>query len=256
MKKLISVDFKSEIGFFKKPDINDGIYLTYNLIPKPVLLGIFGAILGLEGYKQKGIFPEFYQVFKNLKIGIEPLAHEKGNFSKSILTYTNTTGIANRNDFGGTNLVIKEQVLIKPSYRIYILLNLENEFETKLYNSLKKIEAVYLPYFGKNEFSIWWDSFFEYNSYKEIKEFEEDFEIKTIFLKEFILNEARSKPKKMNFNFSPNKFIYFERLPIGFHEKLFQYELGEFAYTNQLIKKETEIESIYQINENEFIQLF
>ena len=45
--KLISIELKSDFGFFKKPDINDSIYLTYNMIHKPALLGLFGAIYGL-----------------------------------------------------------------------------------------------------------------------------------------------------------------------------------------------------------------
>jgi CRISPR-associated protein Cas5h len=48
--KLVSFDLKADFGFFKKPDINDGLYLTYNMLHKPTLLGILGAIVGLQGY--------------------------------------------------------------------------------------------------------------------------------------------------------------------------------------------------------------
>ena len=50
-QKLISFDLKAEFGFFKKPDIND-IYLTYNMLHKPALLGILGAVIGLQGYQK------------------------------------------------------------------------------------------------------------------------------------------------------------------------------------------------------------
>lgn len=66
-QKLISFDLKAEMGFFKKPDINDGIYLTYNMLHKPALLGILGAIIGLKGYEKKGIMPEYYSRLEHLK---------------------------------------------------------------------------------------------------------------------------------------------------------------------------------------------
>lgn len=48
MGKLVSFDISSDFGFFKKPDINE-FSLTYNLPPKPVVLGIIGSILGMKG---------------------------------------------------------------------------------------------------------------------------------------------------------------------------------------------------------------
>jgi CRISPR-associated protein Cas5h len=48
MGKLVSFDVSSDFGFFKKPDINE-FSLTYNLPPKPVILGIIGSILGMNG---------------------------------------------------------------------------------------------------------------------------------------------------------------------------------------------------------------
>ena len=49
-QRLISFDIQADFGFFKKPDYNDGVLLTYNMLHKPALLGILGAIIG------KGIF--------------------------------------------------------------------------------------------------------------------------------------------------------------------------------------------------------
>lgn len=48
MGKLVSFDVSSDFGFFKKPDINE-FSLTYNLPPKPVILGIIGSVLGMNG---------------------------------------------------------------------------------------------------------------------------------------------------------------------------------------------------------------
>jgi CRISPR-associated protein Cas5h len=57
MQRLISVDWRATFGFLKKPDINEGIYLTYNLLHKPALLGILGAVAGLGGYGRPDYMP-------------------------------------------------------------------------------------------------------------------------------------------------------------------------------------------------------
>ena len=44
-QRLISFDIQADFGFFKKPDYNDGVLLTYNMLHKPALLGILGAII-------------------------------------------------------------------------------------------------------------------------------------------------------------------------------------------------------------------
>ena len=46
-QRLISFDIQADFGFFKKPDYNDGVLLTYNMLHKPALLGILGAITAL-----------------------------------------------------------------------------------------------------------------------------------------------------------------------------------------------------------------
>lgn len=52
-QRLISFDIQADFGFFKKPDYNDGVLLTYNMLHKPALLGILGTIIGLRGYRKK-----------------------------------------------------------------------------------------------------------------------------------------------------------------------------------------------------------
>ena len=102
--KLVSFDIEADFGFFRKPDTNNTINLSYNLIHKPAILGIFGAILGLEGYKEKGKLPQYYELLKSLKVGVQPLNHEKGNFLKTNIKYSNTVGYANK----GTNFLTEE----------------------------------------------------------------------------------------------------------------------------------------------------
>ena len=52
-QRLISFDIQADFGFFKKPDYNDGVLLTYNMLHKPALLGIL-SVCGVIGKKENG----------------------------------------------------------------------------------------------------------------------------------------------------------------------------------------------------------
>lgn len=256
-EKLISFDLSADFGFFKKPDYNDGLLLSYNLLHKPALLGILGAIIGLQGYRKKGELPEYYQVLKELRIGIAPMKHQKGNFPKTAVKYTNTVGYANRDG----NLLVEETMLIKPSYRCYLLLNMQDNNQEKIYRHLKQGQAEFIPYLGKNEYQAWFgDTIQEY----QFKPFHtnEDFTIHSIFLKQGGIRQQQA-PNDYSFNFQsmtePDNFCYFERLPIGFDEVLMQYTLSEFVYTNWRLQANSNLSNLIQagIETEQFvIQLF
>ncbi|MFM9949677.1 MAG: type I-B CRISPR-associated protein Cas5b [Saprospiraceae bacterium] len=267
-QKLISFDLCADFGFFKKPDVNVGLVMGYNMLHKPALLGILGAIAGLRGYERKGELPEYYQVLRELKVGIEPInpepdnpRHEQGNFQKTALTYTNTVGYANADG----NLIITEQTLVRPAYRCYVLLDLSNETQAVLYERISKGEAAYLPYLGKNEFSASWDfdTVLEYQ-FIENPAINKAFKIRSIFSKKAIsINqeiEIETEDEFKMFDFSTpadESFMYFERLPFGFNEKLMQYNIGDFALTNFLLNQKAAIPNLYYLPENEYyIQIF
>jgi CRISPR-associated protein Cas5h len=256
--KLISFDLNADMGFLKKPDINEKIYLTYNILHKPALLGILGAIAGYKGYEENSKFPEYYQKLKHLKIGLEPLNSDKGNYSKTIITYSNTTGLASNED--GGNLIVTEQTLLKPSFRCYLLLDTKNNNERILYERILSQEAEYLPYLGKNDFSAWWDKgcVKEYD-YKEF-DFTTDFYVSSIFLKESaVVNHLVKLSSRQDREEVENRFFYFERLPIDFDESLFQYRLGDFVYSNARFDKEMRFDhnsQFYLLDSSLVIQLF
>lgn len=271
MNKLISIDFYSDFGCLKKPDTNDPVYLTFNMLHKPALLGILGAITGLDGFqevprakKKKGndhltvednqpMVAGYYDALHNLKIGIRPLRHEHGNFSKTILTYNNAVGYAN---LDGGNLMVTEQLLIAPGYRCFILFEKEDEVQRLLFNNLKNRNAEYLPYLGKNEFSVWWTNWREYR-FQEFKPGDETFEIQSIFIKEEPAKEGKARqPYKIT---EIPKFMYFENLPVSYNVTLMQYNYGAFAYTNCHLKQNYSVENLVRLVEtdpNEIIQLF
>lgn len=260
MHKLISFVIRAEKGFFKKPDINEGIYLTFNMLHKPALLGILGAIIGLEGYKENGVLPEYYKKLQNIPVGIEPIGDDKGNFQKTVISYTNTTGFASKEE--GGNLIISEQTLINPAYKIYLLLKIEREDHKKLYHFIKEQRAEYLPYLGKNDYSLWWnkDKVKEYN-FNKLNKINMPFRIKTIFIKKTTLKENIYEDENLNIFFNTggleeNTFAYFERLPVCFDTKLYQYKYADFVYTNFKLKTENKIDNLYKLDDDSIVFLF
>ena len=263
-QRLISFDLKAEMCFLKKPDINDGIYLTYNMLHKPALLGILGAIAGMKGYKENGVLPEYYERLNHLKVGIQPGEEsDKGNFTKDIVSYNNSTGFAS-NEEGG-NLIVIEQIMIKPSYRCFLLLNLDNDDEKTLYDNILSYKAEFLPYLGKNDFSAWWTDVREYDSFDKF-DFSHDYKIASIFVKTEAISGYVARTMSM-FSLESKKFpfLYFEKLPIDLEGKdkngkrLYQYSYADFVYSNASFKGEMNMSKageFYQIDEERIIQLY
>ncbi len=239
MKKLISFTIKSEFGMFKKPDINDKIFITYNIIHKPYLLGILGAIMGYAGHNQnsdKSKMPEYYEKLKDIRVAISPGDKNGGIFKKEFIIFNNTTN--------GSIANITEQTLINPAYKIYLELDDGNEEHKKLIDSLENNKAVYLPYMGKNEFSLWWDDFHTHNKFEEIQ-LKEKFKIKSLIIKDenFVLKNSGHKERTTNY------FYLFERLPNGFDEQLKQYTYQDFLYTNSVFKSNKNLQNLYECDE-------
>jgi len=263
MDRLISIDLKADFGFLKKPDTNEPVYLTFNMLHKPALLGIFGAILGISGYKtflnlkekKRGYLPEFYKQLKDLSVGIQPLKNGEPattSFDKTVIQYNNGVGYASKEQ--GGNLIIMEQTLIKPCFRIFLLLKKEG-IENRLYNALRLWKAEYLPYLGKNDFSLWWTNLQEYQFQKF--DFKNSFKIDTIFIKEEkTLKENKSSSFSDLFGSNESTYMMFERLPIGYNENLFQYDYQSFSYTNLKLNSDFQIPNLYQLNGDQIIQVF
>ncbi|MCE5206228.1 MAG: type I-B CRISPR-associated protein Cas5b [Porphyromonadaceae bacterium] len=255
MKTVISFDLYADMGFLKKPDINEKIYLTYNMLHKPCLLGILGAIVGQKGFTKNNEFPEYYKKLKNIPVGIKPIGKgcEQGNFTKNVTTYANTIGFANADG----NLIVSEQTLIHPAFRIFLLLNLEKEDEQTLYNRIWQQEASFIPYLGKNDYSAWWykEDVKEY-SFQEFKGAEE-FQIETVFIKEDpLVNQVveHQATFRNNLSFLNGSFMYFEKLPIGYNSELYQYDYADFAYTDWRLSKDSFLPNLYKVD-NLIVQL-
>jgi CRISPR-associated protein Cas5h len=236
--KLISFDLQSNFGFFRKPETNNTLNVSYNIIHRPALLGLLGAIIGLQGYQKKGELPEYYQKLHKLKIGIAPLDHDNGNFAKTPIKYSNTVGYANK----GTNFLTEELTLISPKYRIYLLLDESISEHQQLLQNIQTGNSEFIPYFGKNEFTAWWDknSIHEYEYTIPKIDSSSKIKIVTLFLKDCVLKESASKPELsiMEALTDDNElpFMYFERLPIDFEINMMQYDQQEMVYTTYHIE--------------------
>lgn len=178
--KVLKFNLSGKFAFFKNEVMND-MYDTYPHIHKPALLGLFGAMLGYNGYAQtqkvfgtKEIdFPEYYEKLKDLKIAIVP---KKQSFTKVLETFTNTTAMFNRvtvmkpkvkkedteeveekeekvkgektENKVGSNLIVQQFWLEKPSWDIYLVI--DNDESKKIEDSVLNYKSVYSLYLGAN----------------------------------------------------------------------------------------------------------
>jgi len=252
MGNLISIHLLADFGMLKKPDTNEPVYLTFNMLHKPALLGVLGAIAGFQGFQKHGSVPEYLEKLKNVRVGISPLEtgnqkfHDNGNFAKTIIKYNNSTGLAS--DEAGGNWMVTEQTLVKPAYRCYILLDETNLDHTKLKHNLLGYHAEYLPYMGKNECSLWWNNA-EVLNYSEFKP-SGSFKINSLFIKEESLKDGVQKTwftpgmEKMD----GSSFMYFENLPVGYlGAPLYQYDYKGFAFTDFELKAEIGLPEEYPL---------
>lgn len=146
--KTLKLTLSGDTAFFKKPDVNTNLFFTFGNIHRPAILGIIGAVLGMEGYSLQDSkeFPDYYSKLKDLEVAIAP--NSKGSFSKQIQTYNNATGFFNKSDIGGATAIITEQWLVNPSWDIYI--NLEHKYGEDIEKAFINEEYVYIPYLGNN----------------------------------------------------------------------------------------------------------
>jgi len=147
-------------AFFKKPEVNTYYYFTFGQIHKVALLGMFGAILGYDGYAQKKWtkikkgqsivkeYPEFYEKLNKLHISIVP-QNERGYIPKKVQLFNNSVGYASGEQ--GGNLIVKEQWLENPKWDIYVLIDCDKA-EKLADNVRSKMNAFIYQFSCKAEF--------------------------------------------------------------------------------------------------------
>jgi len=240
--KAVSFELSGKTACFRKPDVNQFAYFTYNNIHKPALLGILGAILGLGGYNQlsaknrrveefnKGKkkkekqeldsgFPEFYEKLKDLKLSITPIAPH-GYFSKKIQAFNNSVGYASR-EMGG-NLIVREQWLENPKWQIIVLDNESDEY-VKLKEYLLNGKCEFIPYLGKNDHPATIDEVKEITLSKELYLDEGNY-IDSLFIKQDEINGFEKEGEM--------PFIFQEFSPMRLQDEFHFYEYETLCFTN------------------------
>lgn len=123
---------------FKKPETNNNP-LTHDLITKTALIGLIGAVLGIERREMKSLFPKLSE---NLLYAVQLL-----NLVKKVSWgFTSRTAI-NPTDAGSPKYF---EFLKNPNFRITLALkNKESQSKFKDFlDAVKKNEAVYTPVLG------------------------------------------------------------------------------------------------------------
>lgn len=156
--KALKFTLSGRSAFFKKPEVNSYYYFTYGQIHKVALLGMFGAVLGYQGYGQKVWkskekksplvveSPEFYERLKDIKVSVVP-KNRKGYIPKKVQYFNNSVGYASQEQ--GGNLIVKEQWLENPKWEIYVLIDCEEA--QRLADFVVDQRCIYIPYLGKND---------------------------------------------------------------------------------------------------------
>lgn len=123
---------------FKKPETNNNP-LSHDLITKTALIGLIGAVLGIERVKMKNLFP---QLSEDLLYGVQLLNPVK----KISWGFTSRTAI-NPTAAGSPKYF---EFLKNPKFKISI--GLKDRRSEKIFNdfkdSVKKEESVYTPVLG------------------------------------------------------------------------------------------------------------
>lgn len=248
--ETLTFKLSGKTGFFKQPDVNTYQYYTYGHIHKVALLGIFGAILGLDGYnrqKKSDTYPEFYAQLQHLKIAIQPL-NEEGYIPKKMQVFNNSVGYASKEE--GGNLIVKEQWLEMPAWQIYLLFD-DSEADVLLHdlkNRFLEKRFVYLPYLGKNDHYADIEGIEVYPL--EVQSPDSPVRIHSLFPK---LSGTLAPQDDLFLDDTEElDFKYEERLPLAIDPDSNQYQTIPFVYTNIPVKL-SDTTTVHQAAQNNLI---
>ena len=248
--QALKFNLSGKTAIFKRPDVNVHCYFTYSHIHKLALLGILGAICGFSGYNQQKAhndkqikekqsdileFPEFYEELKNIKVSVIP---KEPTFSTKKQKFNNSVGYASQEE--GGNLVVTEQWLENPAWKIFILLD-ESKAAEKLKQRFLNREFVFIPYLGKN------DHFANITDIK-IVDLEKVQNCSKIASMVFANKIDKTEQNNDDWEDETDYFKYTESLPVALDEADNQYILEKFVFTNYNVKLNN-FEDIYSFED-------
>jgi len=229
--QAISFRLSGKTACFRKPDVNQYAYFTYNNIHKPALLGLLGAVVGFGGHTQlynanrgkkpnqleynQG-YPEFYEKLQHLKVSIVPLAPH-GYFSKKIQVFNNSVGYASFET--GGNLIVREQWLENPAWQIMILDD-GSDMYGKIAEYLLYAKSIFVPYLGKNDHPANIEEVQNIELHEPNKNY-----IDSLFIKNFEKLDGWAKENE-------TPFLFQEISPMRFQKEHHFYEYEALVFTN------------------------
>lgn len=245
--KILRFNLSGKTAFFKNPEVNESIYFTFNNIHKVAVLGILGACLGLKGYNQQGpqdLYPQFYEVLKDVKIGIKPNT-PTGSFRKKAQTFTNSTMFFNQNKNNeGAVLIVKQYWLEDPDWDIYVLLD-DGDVSKSIEASFKNKNFRFIPYLGTNDHIA---DIKEIKFYENVAPLSEVNRVDSLF-SEFDFEIKKEAPKLCNFK--DRAFViskYQESLPKGLLEDSNMYDYEKFIFTTMNVEKKRDV-CVYKVGD-------
>lgn len=136
--KGFQIKIEGNWAHFKKPETNNNP-LTHDLITKTALIGMIGAVLGIEREQMRTKFPKLSE---GLLYGVEllsPMKKVSWGFTSRTAIYPTASGSPKYFEF-----------LQNPSFKVCIGLKNENTEEEFLdfLNAIKKGESIYTPILG------------------------------------------------------------------------------------------------------------
>ena len=223
--EVLKFNLKGDFAFFKIPNFNI-FNLTYDHIPKPALLGMFGAICGYKGYRgctEKDTSLEYMEKFKDIEVSIEPKVPV---FLRHIQTFNNSSGCASKTD-KIENLVTTVQLLQNVEWNIYIKNNNSASYELLKHN-LINYKAKYIPYLGNNSY-LAEISQVEVINGEEVTEI--DFICKSLIIRNVLRAKKSTSVLERALIRNSNFYEYHFNIPVGLDNNLL-YEDNEFILTN------------------------
>lgn len=223
--KALKFNLSGKFAAFRKPEVNSPAYLTYTSIHKVALIGLIGAIIGMQGYNQspKGELPEFYKELIDLEVSI---CAPKKNPTIDIVTFNNSTGLASQED--GGNLIVFENIIVNPCWTIYIKEG--HKHFNKICDYILAQKVKFIPFLGRNDY-------FANISDMEIVEISEC-DTEKIQYKSLVVGDFNElEPGDLSdFHCIEKPYASVEFLPVKLNEKTRHYCLKSFLNITDKIK--------------------
>lgn len=136
--RAIQLRLSGNWAHFKKPETNNNP-LTHDLIPKTALLGLIGAVLGIERLEMKSLFPQFSEDFRYGVQLLKPLRKESWGFTSRKAINPTAAGSPKYFEF-----------LRNPDFKVTLALRKERSqrYFSQFLQSVREETSVYTPVLG------------------------------------------------------------------------------------------------------------